>query len=717
MPESTPSFAPEILLENQSMLRRLARALVSEDRVDDVVQDTWLAFLRRPPRAAGAAGAWLASVLRSRAVDAQRRGARRLEREHAAARAEAVEPVDRAVQRATVQRDVVEAVLALREPYRSVVLLTYFDALSPTRVAAQLGRSPATVRSQLHRAHALLREALDRRYGGKREAWCVALLPLAKVSGWLVAGAAGLATVALGVGIAKSIGSSREHLVPVLSPLAAEVASPDGGAGSKPLEEESANERLAIVQDRRSATTSSAIDIEKLSARELLDLAVQAKRVVAARVLEPEKRFFTEQAALLAMPNTGIARLLRSGGTRDITRAVHWRGGGVSYSFANASHSYDDHPDLVLASGAFLPCAREVALLAEIGDVPLETLTTEQGPPPPVEVAPRANAGWDLFWADYDDKDRERAWTDTRFQTLRSPLEPSKPGTSYLLRSYEEEEYSHLVGFRVLGFDEYGCTIAWRILKRWPVPGSRGRSNHSEEHPEIAAGPAWLNDLSLEQLVEMIEHIRQRARVILLEVPKAVEERYHALTEARPRSFGDMGGFARILPRSEWNQIIDLREGGAYFSFRTRSNEYGGDSDIELQGDRFGSGFAGHDKGYLVDLGVFPFEQLSAVMGGELPDSAGAREREALKLLRTMRSRIEDDRRVLPEEVAERLTELGIEDGVRAQLGHTYALRTALYDSHDHLVVFTVIADDGAGLTLAWRVIEIWPVLPEPRNR
>ena len=78
-----------------------------------------------------------------------------------------------------MQRALVDAVLALDEPYRSAVLLRYFEGLEPAEIARRRGVPAGTVRSHLSRGLAELRAALDRRHGGDTRTWCAALLPLA----------------------------------------------------------------------------------------------------------------------------------------------------------------------------------------------------------------------------------------------------------------------------------------------------------------------------------------------------------------------------------------------------------------------------------------------------------------------------------------------------------------------------------------------------------
>ncbi|MCI0586836.1 MAG: sigma-70 family RNA polymerase sigma factor [Planctomycetes bacterium] len=170
---------PETLLTHGDFVRALARALLDEHRAEDVVQQTWLAALERPPRAPGRLRAWLAIVAKNFAARAARSEDRRVRREQAAARPERVPSTAEVFEREAARRRVVEAVVALAEPYRSAVLLRYFENLPPREIAARLDVPVATVQTRLKRALAQLRARLDRDHGGDGRTWALVLAPLA----------------------------------------------------------------------------------------------------------------------------------------------------------------------------------------------------------------------------------------------------------------------------------------------------------------------------------------------------------------------------------------------------------------------------------------------------------------------------------------------------------------------------------------------------------
>ncbi len=225
------------LLSESRWLRALAQRLCSDaDGAEDLVQDTWVAALERPPQEDGPVRGWLATVLRSKLGDRARGESRRAHREQSAARVEALASTADVVEKAATHRDVVQAVLDLDEPYRTTILLRYFESLPPRKIAARMNVPVATVDSRLVRGHAKLRASLDRKFG--RKTWLLALLPLARDASSLAPAATGvlamnvalkvtvplaLLAVALWWGLAKSESSS---IAPTRSdPPVAEVAA------------------------------------------------------------------------------------------------------------------------------------------------------------------------------------------------------------------------------------------------------------------------------------------------------------------------------------------------------------------------------------------------------------------------------------------------------------------------------------------------------------
>ena len=168
MASSSPPTVSE-LLRHQSWLKGLARDLTTDGAAaDDVVQQTWLSALRTPPREAGAVRGWLRRVAKRHAWESHRADTRRERRETLAAARQGPSPsaADLAI-RAEIQERVIHEVLALDEPFRSTVLLRFFEELPPREVARRLGVPVETVRSRLRRGLAQIRGRLEARDDGR----------------------------------------------------------------------------------------------------------------------------------------------------------------------------------------------------------------------------------------------------------------------------------------------------------------------------------------------------------------------------------------------------------------------------------------------------------------------------------------------------------------------------------------------------------------------
>ncbi len=221
----------DALLKHENFVRSVVRRLISDDAaVQDVVQNTWVQAMEHPPEAKHgdrSMAAWLARVATNLVRSMQRSEGRRSHREGAVAKLDVDDSWEESVDRLESRQRVVEAVLALQEPYRTVVVLRYDRGHSVEQIAKELERSQGTVRSQLSRAHESLRMSLDRDFGD-RNSWAVLAIPLGggmatPGSGTVTAGTQpSIANGASGAGIkgAGKVGTGSNAMIAVVSLVA-----------------------------------------------------------------------------------------------------------------------------------------------------------------------------------------------------------------------------------------------------------------------------------------------------------------------------------------------------------------------------------------------------------------------------------------------------------------------------------------------------------------
>lgn len=179
-------LSPEQLAQHDGWLRALVRRLVDDGQADDVVQEVWGHAMDADLRDQKALPAWLARVARRVAGKSVRSKQRRQNHEQEAAKAAPTSEIDAAelVARVEGRQQVAQTVLDLAEPFRTVVLLRYFEDQTPEQIALRLNVPGATVRTRLHRAHKQLRQRFKRERGSEwRGQLAVLVAPMGTVEG------------------------------------------------------------------------------------------------------------------------------------------------------------------------------------------------------------------------------------------------------------------------------------------------------------------------------------------------------------------------------------------------------------------------------------------------------------------------------------------------------------------------------------------------------
>jgi len=253
MPAPETSNPLEELLEHRDFLRSLAQSLVGESHAaDDLVQQTWLAALRKPPRHDSSLRGWLAQIVRSLAASRFLSERQRCDREEQSHEPGRVLTPSEIVEAHGMRESLFDALQSLEDRYREVIYLRHYEDLPASRIAERLDLPVETVRTRLKRGLAILRGRLDRSHGD-RSAWGSALVCLVEQSrspGGIRSAPEG----ALPVGAAPQLLTLAAQLALVAAPIAAIAwyALGDGeeeGASVVQLSSEGEPEHLALALD------------------------------------------------------------------------------------------------------------------------------------------------------------------------------------------------------------------------------------------------------------------------------------------------------------------------------------------------------------------------------------------------------------------------------------------------------------------------------------
>ena len=168
--------AADLLLAHHAWVRKLARSLVEDEcQADDLVQEAWLVTHRTEPVSIRRPKEWLAGVLRNLARQSWRGETRRRQREESAHPGAG----ETTIERATLGRELAGEVLALDEPFRTVLLLRFYEDLPPRVIAKRTGAPVATVDSRIARGLAKVRKRWKRKRGDEAT-WLPGLILVAQ---------------------------------------------------------------------------------------------------------------------------------------------------------------------------------------------------------------------------------------------------------------------------------------------------------------------------------------------------------------------------------------------------------------------------------------------------------------------------------------------------------------------------------------------------------
>jgi hypothetical protein len=174
-------------------------------------------------------------------------------------------------------------------------------------------------------------------------------------------------------------------------------------------------------------------------------------------------------------------------------------------------------------------------------------------------------------------------------------------------------------------------------------------------------------------------------------------------------------GLIRLLPYEPGNEkLLNIRGGGAYYSFHYLSHEYRYVADLQLQTplivafgpvpkrwlegihDMLAVGFGSPDYGMLTNLGNVPLDEFTA-------KDSRARFLATYDPPRSMPDARCEYRRFV---VGETIDGLVYKNRLPVQVGATYLLRSINYDRSDVLVALRVARrDDDGSVIIAWKLL------------
>jgi hypothetical protein len=222
-----------------------------------------------------------------------------------------------------------------------------------------------------------------------------------------------------------------------------------------------------------------------------------------------------------------------------------------------------------------------------------------------------------------------------------------------------------------------------------PSPG-RGVRAQTTDRAQAAA-----------EIESLREQIKEKEAVLL--APSREDRDAYAEFLAQPHT-----GLIRLLPRERWMGKLSTRGDGAYYSFARLTQEYGYGSDIELEQDILGVGFAGADFGFMTNLGNVPLETVSTETEGVRFMAAfqtPSAEAEARKAYRQFGSD------------GQQAGQWAYKSRLPVFVNNTYALRSVNYDTSDVLVAFRVVRKDFDGsVVLLWKMLKKYPKPTLERN-
>ena len=166
-------------------------------------------------------------------------------------------------------------------------------------------------------------------------------------------------------------------------------------------------------------------------------------------------------------------------------------------------------------------------------------------------------------------------------------------------------------------------------------------------------------------------------------------------------------GLIRLLPHELYDnqsspaaKKLNIRGGGAYYSFVHLTHAFGYGSDIELDHNRLSAGFGGADYGMLTNLGDVPLEQITWA-------DMRAKEIATYRPARTQSEARAERGLLLNLRLGKTFDGLHYQGSVPVKANSTYLLRSIVYRTSNVLVAFRLVRQDIDGsVIIAWKLLK-----------
>jgi hypothetical protein len=201
------------------------------------------------------------------------------------------------------------------------------------------------------------------------------------------------------------------------------------------------------------------------AAAEIESLREQIKSREAV-LLAPSDEDRKTYAEFLAQPGTGLIRLLPR---ERWNGKLSTSGDGAVYSFVRLTHEYGFGSDIMLEQDEFSVgfAGADFGFMVNLGNVPLETLTTEA-------EAVQFMASFKTPLAEPEARKAYRQFGGGGQQAGQLSYKSRVPvfiNNTYALRSVNYDRSDVLVAFRVVRKDFDGSAVLlWKLLERYPKP-------------------------------------------------------------------------------------------------------------------------------------------------------------------------------------------------------------------------------------------------------